>query len=233
MPQNFKYDTSVARQRSRRDKKREQEQARQRGFYGYQEFDIVPLRDIKPEKVWDERKLNAVLRDIEQGKPLAPIELSPVGNRLEITDGIHRYNASKNLGFTHIPALISHYVEAPELKEELQPNTFKVGDFVEFTEPIEGFRHGYLLEALGGLPGHELFSVVGGNRNKADWIGDIPRSKFDRTIRPASALKETLLNHWYVKDSRTGSLRRDLIDVGAHNPSVRNHIRTLLAFIDS
>lgn len=71
------------------------------------------MSDIEDVKIWSEGKLQSVLRDIEAGKPLKPIEVYDPdrGTKLPIVDGIHRYNASKQMGYTHIPVLRRTTVE--------------------------------------------------------------------------------------------------------------------------
>ena len=104
---HYKVDTSRVRRRTERDPEVEKQTVDDYGFYQFWTYEIRPIRDIEDVKPWSQAKLDAVVRDIEGGKALKPIEVYDPerGSKLLINDGIHRLNASKLLGFTHIPVL--------------------------------------------------------------------------------------------------------------------------------
>jgi hypothetical protein len=76
------------------------------------EYAIVPLSEIEKKPIWAPEKLEAVKRQLEEGKSLEPISLIRTPEKpgqLLINDGIHRTEASRQIGYTHIPALIHTY----------------------------------------------------------------------------------------------------------------------------
>jgi len=102
---NCKMCKRFLRPLSEEDKQR---QINDYGFYQYWVYEVVDIDDIQPEKVWKTEKLDAVLRDIDTGKALAPIEVNAPDRgrgKLQIRDGIHRYNASIIRGFKKIPVM--------------------------------------------------------------------------------------------------------------------------------
>ena len=72
-------------------------------------YAIVPLSDIEKKPIWAPEKLEAVKKQLQEGQSLEPIMLISTPEKpgqLLINDGIHRTEASRQLGYTHIPALI-------------------------------------------------------------------------------------------------------------------------------
>jgi len=189
---HYKVDRSAVAAATRRDPEREAETSKLQGFYTYNEYVLVPLRQIKPEKVWKPRRLEAIQRAMAQGKALPPIRLAKGGRGYVIEDGIHRYNASVEAGMTHIPALVSRLVETPHLKQDL--SIFAPGQYVRFREPVEGWEIGYLVERAG----RDLYVVVAGDARDADWVGDLHASSFEAVVRPPAAVKNQIQSHWYL-----------------------------------
>lgn len=76
------------------------------------EYRIVPISEVEKQPIWSQEKLDAVKKQLKEGKSLEPIMLisSPEQpGKLLINDGIHRTEASRQLGYTHIPALVHIY----------------------------------------------------------------------------------------------------------------------------
>lgn len=190
---HYPVDQGKLAQTLKRDPKRELESAKNRGFYTYQELLILPLKDIQPERIWRPDRLLRVEEAILKGRALPPITVSENRGSFTIEDGIHRYNASLDAGFTHIPALITRLVETPELKE-LTP-AYKVGQYVQFKERQEGrWQIGYLAEKVHG----DIFVVIAGDATDADWLGDLHARLFQRVIEPPLSIKKQIQQHWYL-----------------------------------
>ena len=76
------------------------------------EYAIVPISDIERKPIWSPEKLNIVKQQLQNGKLLEPVMLVSTPEKpgqLLINDGIHRVEASRQLGYTHVPALIHTY----------------------------------------------------------------------------------------------------------------------------
>lgn len=206
---HYKVDEAKVRGRTRRDPEAEEQEAREHGFYVYNEYRVVPLKKIKPLRVWKQERIDRIQQAIEKGIPLPPVELTEdKSGRYTITDGIHRFNASKEAGFTHIPAIVPVYVEfegeSPEVEEtkpEYPPKTW-----VRFHHPVQGFKDGYIIELVGKGPDANRYSIVAGNDTDADYIGDYQDTDFDvisrRQISPMTAAN--ILNHWWVEAAFQG-----------------------------
>jgi hypothetical protein len=200
---HYKLDRSDASRRAYRDAERELEEAKAYGFITWKELHIVPLREIEPQKVWNPPRIERIREGIERGVALPAVSLARnEGGRYKysISDGIHRYNASVEAGFTHIPAMITFSKETPELLEE--PKVFQEGTYVRFKKPIDGFEVGYLVENIFG----DVFVTVAGNATGAEWIGDIPASSFEAEIDPPRQVKEQIQGHWFMQ--KTSSQNR-------------------------
>jgi len=179
---NFRYDRALVNRETRRDPKREAEDARQDGFFGYTEFRLVPIRDIVPEAVWNPGRIEKIREGIQAKKALPPIHVSQdSAGRYHISDGIHRYNASLEAKFTHVPALVSVMVEAPEMKEPELPERPKqqVGDAVLLREPQKSGAESpwAIIEQVlykgqhRGVTRHH-YALVGIRHGVAEFIGD-------------------------------------------------------------
>jgi len=121
-----------------------------RSLGGYNEYriEIVPIRDIRVPKVWKPGRFEKARDRIESGKPIDPIHAVRKGGHWEIEDGIHRTNASKALGYTHIPVLTSTWIDTPEAVPETKP-TLKPDTWVKMHKPVDGRQYGWIDEALG------------------------------------------------------------------------------------
>jgi hypothetical protein len=78
------------------------------------DYVILPLSDIRTRPIWSKEKLSIVKNKIQSGVPLEPITLVRSKNEkppYNINDGVHRTEASRQLGMTHIPALLLTYLE--------------------------------------------------------------------------------------------------------------------------
>lgn len=198
---HYKVDQSYVKTRTRRDSEQEAEEAREYGYFSWKELEIVPLKDIVPEKVWKPSRLERIQQGIAQKKALPPVSLakSERGSyRYEISDGIHRYNASLLAGYTHIPALVTKYKDVPHLKEELP--TFEEGTYVKFRKKLDGrWEIGFLVENIFGT----VFTVVAGDMKGAEWIGDFSSDYFEKEVDPPKAIKDHIQGHWFM--SKTSS----------------------------
>lgn len=67
----------------------------------------IPISEVNVPPVWQAAKLPPILEGLSKGKPLPAIRAERgADGRWEISDGIHRANASKSRGLTHIPAIV-------------------------------------------------------------------------------------------------------------------------------
>lgn len=73
----------------------------------------VPLSDVDIPPVWQESKSRPIRDALTSDKALPPVRLT-VGDdgRLSVEDGIHRLNAAREAGHTHIPAIVDEFVPA-------------------------------------------------------------------------------------------------------------------------
>lgn len=81
--------------------------------YGRYHLRLVKLSDIDIPEPWSGSKLKNAVSLLEEGTPLPPIKvfLDAESGLYEIVDGIHRSNASRAAGYTHIHVLESELVE--------------------------------------------------------------------------------------------------------------------------
>lgn len=193
---HFTYDRGEVRRKTHRDRATELEQAKSLGFYQYNVFKLVPIDKIIPQRIWKEIKAEKVRAKVDKGVPLKPIQLAEQGGRYGIEDGIHRYNVSKERGFTHVPAFLTVTVDAPELYEqpESEKRQLPVGTYVKLRKPIDGFTWAVVDEVLGprlwkGVK-RQVYGLIGGNAKGSDFIGDIMDDKFDVATPPANVQKQ-------------------------------------------
>jgi len=179
---HFRYDRGLVRRKTQRDPEREAKDARQDGFYSYTEFRLVPIQDIVPEAVWHPSRIKHIREGIAEKAALPPIELSQdAAGKYHISDGIHRYNASLEAGYTHVPAFVSVLVEVPEAQEAELPERPKqrVGDAVLLREPkASGADSPWaIIEQVlyesrhRGVKRHH-YALVGLRKGEAEFIGD-------------------------------------------------------------
>lgn len=121
------------------------------GGYHEARFELVPISQIDVPSVWKPSRADSVRERIQEGKPLDPVRLDREdGGKWGISDGIHRTNVSIELGFTHVPAIVSVWVPTPEalVREEPEKKQLDVGDWVKLKKPDEGRRYGWVVERL-------------------------------------------------------------------------------------
>lgn len=122
------------------------------GGYAKYRIEIVPLKDVKVPKVWNQGRFDQAKALIEQGKPLDPIKAHKEGSKWVINDGIHRTNASIALEYTHVPVLVSEWIETPEAYEPEEPEKpqLAVGTWVKLRQKsFAGLWYGWVSEQLG------------------------------------------------------------------------------------
>ena len=85
------------------------------GGHDVAEFRLVPIQDINVPPVWHPGRLKSIEAALDVGTPLPPVTLVQTPQGLEISDGIHRTNASKLRGFTSVPAVVYTWVETPRM----------------------------------------------------------------------------------------------------------------------
>ncbi len=124
-------------------------------YGGYEDWriEVVPIKDIRVPPVWNPRRYEEALKYLQSGKPIDPIRANKEGGKWEIEDGIHRTNASQDLGYTHVPVLTSTWVETPEalVPEEPEKSQLPVGSWVKLREPFDGRLYGWVSEQLGAI----------------------------------------------------------------------------------
>lgn len=201
----YKLDKGSAARETLRDKVEELSSAREYGFYIYHVLKLIPLTDIHPEAVWNDSRIESIREGIQAGVPLPAIHVSlNKDHKYHISDGIHRYNASKEAGFTHIPAIVSVYVDTPDLKVMPEPEKprLPIGAWVVLRDPDRGVEPWAMVEEQ--LPSRtwnggkrHVYGLVGVRRGKGDFIGDTWDDKFDpATTTPPMAIQKEVKG-WY------------------------------------
>lgn len=74
-------------------------------------LEYLPIKDIDVPDAWSQAKLDNIVGQLRAGKDQWPIraEMGDDGKYV-IEDGIHRANASRALGLTHVPAIVGEIV---------------------------------------------------------------------------------------------------------------------------
>lgn len=123
----------------------------QDGGYSEWRIEIVPIRDIQVPPVWNPGRYEEALKYLQSGQAIDPIRAEKKGSKWEISDGIHRTNASRDLGWTHIPVLTSKWVETPKafVPEEPEKPRLPVGAWIKLREPYGANEYGWVYEQLG------------------------------------------------------------------------------------
>ncbi len=100
------------------DPKSNKEEYDQYGAWSKYSFKMVPISEIEKKPIWSQKKYDINLEKMKNGTPLEPIKLTDNidGKKLVITDGIHRVAASETLGYTHIPAIVTEWIQTPPPK---------------------------------------------------------------------------------------------------------------------
>jgi len=90
------------------------------GFWSKQSSKIIPLHEIEIPPPWSQVKLRDNVEWIDKTKKTRPIRISKGREEAKyvISDGIHRCNAAKQLGYDAIPAIVSTemYTSPPPAK---------------------------------------------------------------------------------------------------------------------
>lgn len=201
----YKLDRADAQRWTQRDKESDARSAREYGFYGYHVLKVLPLRDIHSEAVWNTGRIESIREAIREGKALPAIQVSQhKDGKYHISDGIHRYNASLEAGFTHVPAIVSVMVDTPEMKEAPEPEKPKlqVGDWVILREPVRGESEWARVEEV--LPSktwqgvrRHFYGLVGVRHGEGDFIGDHRDDQFDPAPSPPSSTMQEAVMGWY------------------------------------
>jgi hypothetical protein len=83
------------------------------GWYWLDELLYVPIEKIKFNK-WNQGRYDFYIDAFQKGKAAEPVRLGKSmdgGGWYEVGDGNHRVAASLEMGYTHVPALVSREVE--------------------------------------------------------------------------------------------------------------------------
>jgi hypothetical protein len=200
---HYRVDMADVKRRTRRDRDSEREEAAEYGFYTYNVFEIVPIKDIVHTEVWRPERYERVTEAIAKNIPLPAIQVDKQGSKYSIADGIHRYNASRDAGMTHIPVVYGVVVEAPELFKppEAEKPALTAGAWVKLHDPRKwGATSPWARvdEVLGtrmqkGVKRH-LYGLVGIVNDEPDFLGDILDSEIEAADPPAQA--ETIIKRW-------------------------------------
>lgn len=117
---HYKYDPAVVTQYLDRlnDPEGLQEEFDTYGAWAKHSFKIVPISDIEHQDVWDESKIQPLFSRMKRNLPIDPIKIGEHynGGKWAITDGIHRIATSELMGYTHIPAFVSEWIQEPPPK---------------------------------------------------------------------------------------------------------------------
>lgn len=192
---HYKLDTSDAARKTKRDPKQELAEAQEYGWYSWRELRLVPLSEIEPQKVWKPSRIEKIREGLASNVALPAVKLARQDGRYKyaITDGIHRYNASLEAGFSHIPAIVTVTEDVPHMKTEKK--VFYAGQFVTFKDKLNGrWEYGYLVENLY----NDVFVTMVADDTEADWAGDLGSHYFDRVVSPPRHIKDLIMGHWFL-----------------------------------
>lgn len=112
---------------------------------GYEDFKlvIVPISKINVPPMWKEA--GPVRDKMREGTPIDPVRLSLDSEKYAIKDGIHRTNVAKEMGFTHVPAIVATWIETPEAKAPVpEKPQLQVGDWIKLHKPENGRVYGWV-----------------------------------------------------------------------------------------
>lgn len=210
---HYRVNMSDVKRWTARDPEGEREEAAEYGFYSYNVFEVVPIKDIVHNDVWRPERYDRITEGIRKGDALPPIRVDKKGTRYEIADGIHRYNASRDAGMTHIPVIYSVVVEAPELFRvpESEKPVLEVGAWVKLYDPAKfqaDAPWAKVDEVLGsrmhkGVRRHR-YGLVGIENGEANFLGDVEDTEFDVAKRPPAEVTE-ILGRWMMACRRVAS----------------------------
>lgn len=165
------------------------------GYYKYS-IKLIPVADIDVPPVWNPGRFDQALKHMKNGDKLDPIRarLDEKDGKWKINDGIHRANASIEMGYSHVPVFVEEWVDTPDkyVKPEPEKPQLAVGDWVKFKKPqFGGFRYAQVEELLPpwvhkGVKrwryGLKLVSKTGSDS------GDFQDGDFDPVIPPRWAI---------------------------------------------
>lgn len=153
----YRYDGAAVATLLKRlnDKKAQRESRQELGGYHQAKFKLVPIKDIVVPPVWHPDRIRKVQEAMDKDVALPPIQLTKGSSgKLEITDGIHRTNASQERGLTLVPAIVSEWIPTPQDKipTPAQKPQLPLGAWVKLhkAEKDQGqsFSYGYIDERL-------------------------------------------------------------------------------------
>jgi len=233
---HYKVDPSAVREGERRDRDAERETAERHGFYQYQRFVLVPVDQIAHQPVWNPGRIESILDAIDRGTPLPPIRADKDRGKYDITDGIHRYNASLQRGYTHIPVLETVTVDAPEMyvPPMLEKPVLRPGTYVKLTE--KPYRATSLwarvVEYLGPYRGRgdvtrHVYALDGIVRGRVDFVGDWHDDKFDVGRPPRDVLQA-----FEAEDAMMGKKARG-IEVNINDRKYKNKVLSAFQMLPS
>jgi hypothetical protein len=159
---NYRVDMSVVRKllASINDPEGQAESRRSYGGYSMASLEMVPLKDINLPTTWNPSRTERLQEAFDKDLPLPPVRLSREGNsgKWQVEDGIHRTNESKRRGYTHVPAIVTQWVETPNelVKPEPEKDQLPLGAWVKLRKPEGGRSFGWVEEQLGS---REMFNV--------------------------------------------------------------------------
>ena len=82
---------------------------------------IMPNK-YQPRKRFNEEKLKELINSIREKGIIQPVVVRPVGNEYELIAGERRFRAVKDLGYSHIPAIVKEVDDANSLEMSLIEN---------------------------------------------------------------------------------------------------------------
>ena len=128
-----------------------------RMFGGYSKFrlEMIPISRINVKPMWHPGRPEPLRKRMQVGLPIDPVRLSlDETGRYDIGDGIHRTNVAIEMGYSHVPAIVSEWVETPDevVAPESQKSQLALGSWVHLHEPFDRREYGWVDEHLGTRP---------------------------------------------------------------------------------
>ncbi len=126
------------------------ERAHHGGYLKYR-LEIVPISKINVPAMWHQNRPGPIRERMSKNLPLDPVRLSVDGHRYNIEDGIHRTNVAIEFGFTHVPAIISEWIETPAdfVPPVPEKPRLDLNSWVRLHTPDGGREYGWISERLG------------------------------------------------------------------------------------
>jgi len=146
---HYRVDRSEVRNELRRYHDVIKESKRDYGAYQKATYEIVPISKIQMKAKWHPDRGPKIQQALDKGKPLPPVELSKEGSRYFIDDGIHRINVSLENGYTHIPAIVTEWIETPDAKVVIENSDRREdGRWVQLHKSMDGREFGWIDDHL-------------------------------------------------------------------------------------